>query len=95
MSIEVSPLEVRGGGTEAASFAPLLDQYEDDERGTKLLQQFEDTAMATGPKILRRLPELPDALCTTGICICFELSSARRGPGPLFVRGRFARLEHS
>ena len=33
----------------AAQF--LLEQYEDDERGSKLLQQFEDTAMATGPKI--------------------------------------------
>ena len=29
----------------------LLEQYEDDERGAKLLQSFEDTAMATGPKI--------------------------------------------
>ena len=29
----------------------LMEQYEDDERGTKLLQQFEETKMATGSKI--------------------------------------------
>lgn len=29
----------------------LIEQYEDDERGAKLLQQFEDTKMATGSKI--------------------------------------------
>ena len=29
----------------------LMEQYEDDERGTKLLQLFEETKMATGSKI--------------------------------------------
>ena len=29
----------------------MMEQYEDDERGTKLLQQFEETKMATGSRI--------------------------------------------
>ena len=48
-SVEIT-LDVRGMPA-LTVLEIMMEQYEDDERGTKLLQQFEETKMATGSKI--------------------------------------------